>query len=191
MRRRRLIYPHWCGPSTKRASLLRVRNKASVRRVYDCAGACVRDEPRDASAPHATFGVVGNCATHASLDTPQRNIQRASSGGNHHEAASDCPCMSRLPRNGRGFWIRGRERRYESRRQWRVKHFDQFVRRWLLSAAGGNAQHVAQLSAQPAACCMFANPFVRRTPGVIGCTEVSVDRQTLCQCSRQRPTFEC
>jgi hypothetical protein len=140
----------WCGPSTKRASLLRMRNKASARRVYGYVGACVRDEPRDASAMHARFGGVGNSAANASLDTPQRDVLRASSGGNHHEAASDGSCVSRLPRNGRGFWIRGGERRYESRRERRVEQLNQFLRRWLLSTARRIAPYVAGPSARSA-----------------------------------------
>src|SRR5580704_6853387 len=60
-------------PST---TLLRMGNKASERYVYDYVDACVRDEPRDASAMHRQFSIFGNSAVNASLD-----ILRASPGG--------------------------------------------------------------------------------------------------------------
>src|ERR1700757_2456893 len=53
-------------------------NKASSRHVYDYVDACVRDEPRDASAMHRQFGNFGNSAVNTSLDIPPRNFLRAS-----------------------------------------------------------------------------------------------------------------
>jgi hypothetical protein len=47
--------------------------------------------------------------------------------------------VSRLPRNGRGFGIRGC-RRHESRRQRRIWQLNQFLRRRLLSASRRTAQ---------------------------------------------------
>ncbi|WP_433705201.1 hypothetical protein [Paraburkholderia sacchari] len=100
---------------------------------------------------HPQFGGIGNSAANASLDTPARDFLRAYPGGNNHEAVSDGSCMSRLPRNGRGFWIRGRERRYESGRKRRIKQFNQFLRRWLLNAARSIAPYVAWISPRSAA----------------------------------------
>jgi hypothetical protein len=48
--------------------LLRMGNKVSERHVYDYVDACVRDEPRDASAMHRQFSIFGNSAVNASLD---------------------------------------------------------------------------------------------------------------------------
>lgn len=56
-------------------------NKASERHVYDYVDACVRDEPRDASAMHRQFSIFGNSAVNASLDIPPRDFLRASPGG--------------------------------------------------------------------------------------------------------------
>jgi hypothetical protein len=53
-------------------------NKASSRHVYDYVDACVRDEPRDASAMHRQFGIFGNSAVNTSLDIPPRDFLRAS-----------------------------------------------------------------------------------------------------------------
>lgn len=140
-----------CGRSTNPKSMLLVRNKAPAHSVSDYVDACARDEPRDASAMHPQFGGIGNSAANASLDTPARDFLRAYPGGNNHEAVSDGSCMSRLPRNGRGFWIRGRERRYESGRKRRIKQFNQFLRRWLLNAARSIAPYVAWISPRSAA----------------------------------------
>jgi hypothetical protein len=94
------------------------------------------------------FCVVGNSAADASLDTSVPDFQRTSQGGNHHEANPDNSCVSRLPRNGRGFRVcGGREQRYESRRQRRVWQLSQFFRRRLLSAAHPGALYIAGLPA--------------------------------------------
>jgi hypothetical protein len=46
-------------------------NKASPRHVYDYVDACIRDEPRDASAMHRHFGIFGNSAVNTSRGCPR------------------------------------------------------------------------------------------------------------------------